>query len=223
MDISPSNRPTGRQLVWLGVAATVLIGAVAAAGMSWAARHTSAVAAAQGRVDGLFPDSTVRPPLVPSVHPAADAAAAAYLLHPADLGADWWDAQKPNPVKLEPPAGAVRAARTMLTQQHRVSGQWQVDQLILESETGFRTAEGARRYALDVERQPPLPGASPPARTSRTLDGVQVWETFSKSGRTDRFVMGDTAFSVSTAETMTDRATADRILTRAITRATNGK
>jgi hypothetical protein len=35
--------------------------------------------------------------------------------------------------------------------------------------------------------------------------------------------MSDTAFSVSTAETITDEATADRILTRAITRAATAK
>lgn len=311
MDISPGRAPVGRQLLWLGVAATVFTGAVVAAGavivlsgelvfdslnvtpfrgwqvyatmtglailvtlvgvvairllvrtfrrlrdrtphrravitaavlpgiwiggfvlspmtsaVSWAADHTSDAAAAQRQLDGMFLDSPVRPPLFPSDHPAADGATAARLLHATDLGAGWWDADTPNPVALKPPTIATLAtgaARTVLSEQHRVSGAWHVDRMIMESETGFRTTDDARRYVLDAQRLSPPSDTSPVNRINRTLGGVQVWETSSKSGLTARFVVGATAFSLTTDVHSTDQATYDRILTRAITRATTAR
>jgi phage terminase large subunit-like protein len=76
---------------------------------------------------------------------------------------------------------------------------------------------------LDLQRLSLSPGTSPTISTSRTLGWVQVWDTTTKSGQTSRFVVGTAAFSVSTDPHSTDQATHDRILVRAIARATSGR
>lgn len=208
----------------LGLAASVGTGFA----ISWASDHTAAAAEADAEYRALFPAN--RPPYAPGFgDTAAPAELAARMIQPADIGAGWYAGSNPAstivPVGKATPAsyfGGVIAIRTMVEQETRVRGQWQLGSLALESMIQFPTAQAAAGYDKARRQQPTpsCPACPAISRGSRQfqIDGVSVFEVSGKGGRTAMFVVGNSDFSIS----MSARVTAgieQAILSAAVRRA----
>jgi hypothetical protein len=81
-------------------------------------------------------------------YPAAPTSLADHMLHPADLGAGWYQGTTPAviTVKANLPTGASEQAQTLLSAMHRTGRQWEMDGGVSERAFSFRQPAAARRY-----------------------------------------------------------------------------
>jgi hypothetical protein len=207
--------------------------------VSWASSHTSSAAAAhRDLLLSLGMDSS-HPPVIHGWGTAVSPALAARFLHPADLGAGWYDVHLPDPTTVPVVAalrslGEVSGAGATLTQQRWTGKAWTLDSLLTETAQAFSTRAQAARVARLQAARPTdtcschVVAISP--TTQRTVMGVTVWQRSSRSSQAGRwfaaFAIGSNVYTVSVGAPAPKLVGAKRfaeVVHRAVDRALNGR
>lgn len=229
-EVTPHRRAVVMAVVLPGLVLGGSVRGPIASTVTWASDHTSAAATAKAQWRAEMGDVD-HPPLPPAYGPGpASAGTAAVLLHAADLGAGWYDGQRPNPgagslSAAGRAAGALDAGLSHLVRRHWDGHAWAFDGMVIERVRLWGTASGAQA-ALQAWR--PFGGNEAAARAGRDVGGTPVLTGtgVADGGFSAAFVVGRNLFQLEVRPPEGSRlgpAEAWRVLSMAVARARRGR
>ena len=196
-----------------------LAGSPMRSAISWASDHTDAANQARAEFQSMMPTNPEAPPILfPGVGAAAAPAIAARLLRGSDLGAGWYDGQRPNPSELSGGLpGRNLSVRSSLSQWHWTGKMWLPGDLAFES---------LRRFGTPAAAQSDLAVSTRGAAMHSRIAGVTVFEHVDATGslkdRTATFAVGTDVFTLTIVGTHTEQAFNAGVAS-AVRRATTGR
>jgi hypothetical protein len=215
----------------------------------WASSHTSRAAADRAAGERFLAEmrkSEVAERKAPlrfhTTQPAAPPSAAQRLVHPASLGAGWFNIQDPGSTLVSVRTtlrnqGAKSGILTRLTQATRTATGWQLNIIVDERSIAFRTPSEAARYATRYRTETAkacdcgltLSPVTVTHATTTVIDGVVVhsWLLTSASGSSPEasFNVGRNAYAIAMSDLQgkASKATeASALLRTAVTTAKTG-
>lgn len=222
-DLRPQTRH-GRAVIMAVVLPGLYLGGFAGypvhSAISWASKQTSDAHRA-------IADYRKAPPILPlGIGDPASPALAARVLQPSDLGAGWYDGERPNPSVVSGGLqGQPLSVRSTLSQWHWTGAMWSPGNLLLESLRRFATPATAQAYLAKFGEQPKgVPGPRLGPVTHVRVGTVLVYEDQEVGSirlRGAAFVVGADEFSVTSSNVpAADFAT---LVKAAVDKATTGR